>query len=102
MGYGSEKSATDAGATTHPAPIEHLTSQEAQDLLLMSSSYYLPYTLRLKHEKEEIGSKNVDFTEIVIMNMGKLTELINLVHGSSCDNPRINVDHPRNFIAIDS
>ena len=66
--YGSEKSATDAGATTHPAPIAHLTSQEGQDLVSMSSSSYLPYTLRPKHEKEEIGSKNVDLTENVIMN----------------------------------
>ena len=90
--YGSEKSATDARATTHPAPIAHLTSQEAQDLVSLSSSSYLPYTLRLKHEKEEIGSENVDLTENVIMNMGKLKEMINLVHGNSCKNPWVNVD----------
>ena len=30
------------------------------------------HILRPKHEKEEIGSENVDLTENVIMNMGKL------------------------------
>ena len=90
--YGGEISATDAGATTHPVHIARLTSQEAQDLVSMPSSSYLPYTHRPKHEKEEIGSENVDLTENVILNMGKLKELINLVHGNSCKGPRVNVD----------
>ena len=70
-----------------------LTSQEAVDLANISTSPDLPYTLRPKHVTDECpGIENTKMKENVIVNMRKVTELINHVHRFTCKKSRVSVD----------
>ena len=81
-----------------PSTITRLDSMVAMDVLtaseLSSSSYPssfssspLPYTLRPKPVTEKCNELQ-HTNENIIVNMGKMTELINHVHGFTCENAR--------------
>jgi hypothetical protein len=67
-----------------------LSNQEAADLEYMSCTEYLPYTLRPKAQ-EIPACENDVISENVIVNVGKVAQLVNRVHEASCENPRVKV-----------